>query len=251
MTARENGHQNNLSRCGRMWMMCSKQLRNAMSTVKMRMHGALRWFRWYWKGAQSCAQVCRSKTRESCSLVFGIDTGHTDRKYRQGQEVSPSLLPHIPGQTKIGRAVDYTFTFPIRKQRVKKTYNQIAFLQPNQTISHTTDPFTKRIALFSGIKVKESNGDNKEALLQLTIWLSAGLEKLQRLGNSRNKELDGSQLLPTIGWTVIGHDWHLYIGFRGTFERQDKIVSKPTLYTLLWFQANFLVHRGSYWWRGR
>lgn len=128
-------------------------------------------------------------------------------------------------QTGIGRTVDYTFTFPIRNPRVKVTYDKIIILQPTRAISHTTDPFTKRTALFSGVKVKESNGDNKEALLQLTIWLSAGLEKLLHLSNSRNKELDGSELLPTIGWTVIGHDWHLYIGFRGMFEGQDRIVS--------------------------
>jgi hypothetical protein len=32
-------------------------------------------------------------------------------------------------------------------------------------------------------------------------------------------------LLPAIGWTVIGHDWNLYIAFRGCFEGQDRIVS--------------------------
>ena len=73
--------------------------------------------------------------------------------------------------------------------------------------------------------MKQSNGGKKEALLQLIIWIPAGLEKLLRLGNSRNKELDGSQLLPSIGWTVIGHGRYLYIGFRGTFEGQDRIVS--------------------------
>lgn len=131
----------------------------------------------------------------------------------------------MPGKVRISRKVNYTLTFPIRNPQVRATYDKIATSQPTRTISHITDPFTKRTALFSGIEVKRSNGDKKEALLQLIIWLSAGLEKLLRLGNSRNKELDGSQLLPTIGWTVIGHDWYLYIGFRGTFEGQDRIVS--------------------------
>lgn len=144
---------------------------------------------------------------------------------RQSQTVDPNFLPQMPGKVRISRKVDYTFIFPIRNPQVRAIYDKITTSQPSRTISHTTDPFTKRTALFSGIEVKQSNGGKKEALLQLIIWISAGLEKLLRLGNSRNKELDGSQLLPSIGWTVIGHDRYLYIGFRGTFEGQDRIVS--------------------------
>lgn len=162
-------------------------------------------------------------------------------KYRQDQEINPSFLPRVPGEIGISRTVDYTFAFPIRDPRVKATYDKITSLQPTRTISHTTDLFTSRVALFSGIKVKESNGGKTEALLQLTIWFAAGLEKILNFGSSSNKKLDGSQLLPSIGWTVIGHDWRLYIGLRGTFESQDRIVSKPVPYSLLWLQANLLL----------
>lgn len=36
-------------------------------------------------------------------------------------------------------------------------------------VSHTTDNFTSRAVLFSGIEVKPENGDQKEAELQIGI----------------------------------------------------------------------------------
>jgi hypothetical protein len=109
---------------------------------------------------------------------------------------------------------------------VKDTYNNFWNTLPDQTVSQTTDPFTKRVALFSGIEVKQSNGGNTEALVQLAIWLAAGLEKLSRLQGLHGEKSDSRVLLPAIGWTVIGHDWNLYIAFRGCFEGQDRIVSR-------------------------
>jgi hypothetical protein len=109
---------------------------------------------------------------------------------------------------------------------VKDIYNNFWNTFPDQTVSQTTDPFTKRVALFSGIEVKQSNGGNTEALVQLAIWLAAGLEKLSRLQGLHGEKPDSRVLLPAIGWTVIGHDWNLYIAFRSCFEGQDRIVSR-------------------------
>lgn len=82
------------------------------------------------------------------------------------------------------------------------------------------DTSTKRLALFSGIEVKTENGGKDEALVQLAIWLCAGLEILRRLSESGQRGLE--ELFPTVGWTVIGHDWHTYIAYMS--EEQ----SKPT-----------------------
>jgi len=92
------------------------------------------------------------------------------------------------------------------------------------TISQTTDAYTKCIALFSGLEVKQSNGVNTEALAQLSIWLTAGLEKTRLLGASSGQTSRIDQLQPMIGWTVIGHDWHTYIAFRAIHEGQDRVV---------------------------
>ena len=114
-------------------------------------------------------------------------------------------------------------------------YDSFAVASPNQTISQTTDPFTKRVALFSGVEVKQSNGGKMEALAQLSIWLASGLEKLLQLSNLQGKGVEHFPLLPTLGWTVVGHDWHLYIAFRGIFEGHERIVSEFTTFLCLLF----------------
>jgi len=44
-------------------------------------------------------------------------------------------------------------------------------------VSHTTDNFTSRAVLFSGIEVKPENGDQKEAELQMGIWMAASFRR--------------------------------------------------------------------------
>ncbi|KAL2818922.1 hypothetical protein BJX63DRAFT_47949 [Aspergillus granulosus] len=141
----------------------------------------------------------------------------------QTQTIDPCLLPRLPHKSTVSKKADFTFAFSIRDPQVKETYNNFWNASPDQTVSQTTDPFTKRVALFSGIVVKQSNGGNTEALVQLAIWLAAGLEKLSQLQGLHGEKSDSRELLPGIGWTVIGHDWNLYIAFRGCFEGQDRI----------------------------
>lgn len=167
-----------------------------------------------------------------------VDLGRVKRSI---PAIDPSVLPRMPRKVRIRRKVGYAIAFPVRNQQIKATYDKVNTSKPTEAISHTTDPFTKQTVLFSGIEVKQSNGGNTEALLQLTICLVAGLGKLLHLSHLSNKPLNGGQLLPGIGWTVIGHDWYLYVAFRETFDGQDRIVRKP-LPVLLWLQANSLVH---------
>ncbi|KAE8153589.1 hypothetical protein BDV25DRAFT_21724 [Aspergillus avenaceus] len=141
----------------------------------------------------------------------------------QSQTIDPNLLPRMRDKHPVSKKVDYTFAFSIREPQVTETYDHFLIASPHQTLSQTTDPFTKRVALFSGVEVKQSNGGGTEALVQLAIWLAAGLEKSSKLHNLRGDKSGNLELLPNIGWTVIGHDWNLYIAFRGLFEGQDRI----------------------------
>ncbi|KAI9035299.1 uncharacterized protein KD926_003772 [Aspergillus affinis] len=171
----------------------------------------------------------------------------------QTQTISPSLLPRLPHKCRVSRKVDYAFAFSARNRRVKTTYDDFAIASPDPTISQTTDPFTKRIAIFSGVEVKQSNGGKVEALAQLSIWLAASLEKLLQISSLGERGNEHFTLLPTVGWTVIGHDWHLYIVFRGLFEGQDRIyidgpiesvaASTRSYYGI--FKLMDLVHRAS------
>lgn len=72
--------------------------------------------------------------------------------------------------------------------------------------------------------VKDTDGDREEARLQLTIWFAAQFEKFIQLSNYHGKGIDERQLPPVIGWTVVGHNWYLYIGYRGVFEGDERIV---------------------------
>lgn len=129
---------------------------------------------------------------------------------------------------------------------MKETYNNFWNASPDQTVSQTTDPFTKRVALFSGIEVKQSNGGNTEAQVQLAIWLAAGLEKLSKLQRPYVGISDSCELLPGTGWTVIGHDWKIYIAFKGCSEGEDIIVSRacPDFHT--YTNASLIVRRRAY-----
>ncbi|KAL4885946.1 hypothetical protein BJY04DRAFT_119748 [Aspergillus karnatakaensis] len=137
------------------------------------------------------------------------------------QDIDPAFLPRLLSTVTTSR-VDYTFAFSRRDPQVHEVYHNFRNTSPDETISQTTDPFTQRVALFSGFAVKDSNGGNTEALVQLAIWLSAGLEKLSEL-QALSAKPDNSELLPAIGWTVIGHDWKGYIVFRGCHEGKDRI----------------------------
>jgi hypothetical protein len=70
--------------------------------------------------------------------------------------------------------------------------------------------------------VKQDDGGKKEALAQLSIWLSASLEKMRMLGGlSRSDSYPNATLQPIVGWTVIGHDWHSYIAYKSKHNEGD------------------------------
>jgi hypothetical protein len=172
-------------------------------------------------------------TAESQILIFSVYPARASGRVNEktGKHRRSTLYSsRLPHKTRVSRKIDYAFAFSVRDQQIKTMYDSFAVASPNQTISQTTDPFTKRVALFSGVEVKQSNGGEMEALAQLSIWLASGLEKLLQLSNLQGKGVEHSPLLPTLGWTVVGHDRHLYLAFRGIFEGQERIVSEVTAF---------------------
>jgi hypothetical protein len=103
---------------------------------------------------------------------------------------------------------------------VRGFYDKISLGGHGYQISQTTDAFTKRILLFSGMEVKSDDGGKKEALAQLAIWLAAGLEKVRQLGEQVRAEGQDSinWLLPSLGLTIIGHDWYIYLAYKVSNE---------------------------------
>lgn len=68
------------------------------------------------------------------------------------------------------------------------------------------------------MEVKEVGGDYNEAVMQLAIYSVAGLEKLR----TQSLNIPNSQILPSLGWTIIGHEWKLHISWK---ESDGRVVS--------------------------
>ncbi|KAE8150278.1 hypothetical protein BDV25DRAFT_172276 [Aspergillus avenaceus] len=134
----------------------------------------------------------------------------------QSQQIDGGLLPIVRNNlTRINKKADYSFSFSCHDPEVYDLYQRVSLGGPGYQISQTTDAFNKRTILFSGIEVKADDGGKKEALAQLAIWLSANLERLVRLGELvKGASVPTDWLVPTIGYTVIGHDWLTYMAYR-------------------------------------
>ncbi|KAL2810106.1 hypothetical protein BJX63DRAFT_444876 [Aspergillus granulosus] len=133
----------------------------------------------------------------------------------QSQQIDPSLIPRF--KNAIGKIkADYALSFTCRDPSVQDFYDQISLGGHGYQISQTKDAFTKRVLLFSGVEVRSDDGGKKEALAQLAIWLSAGLEKTQQMREQVKGEGDdlADWALPNIGLIVIGHDWYAYLAYK-------------------------------------
>jgi hypothetical protein len=78
------------------------------------------------------------------------------------------------------------------------------------SLSQMSDAYTSTVVLGCGLEVKELGGDYNEAVMQLGIWCSAGLEKMWSLCNG-----DSSKTIkPLIGITAIGQEWIVHISWK-------------------------------------
>ncbi|OCK81060.1 hypothetical protein K432DRAFT_381661 [Lepidopterella palustris CBS 459.81] len=149
---------------------------------------------------------------------------------RQTQPIRPDVLPlSLKSSSRLQRKADYTFSFC--GDAVSAIYDRLEATGTDRNIGHTIDSWTSRLALFSGIEVKREGGSKDEALTQLAIWLCAGLENHRKLA-----KCPAEDLLPVVGWTVVGHDWHLYIAYRALNHRGlDTVVRGISLSELIHF----------------
>ena len=87
-----------------------------------------------------------------------------------------------------------------------------------------TDPYTETIPMACGIKVKGLGGNRDEAIVQYGIWAAVGLAKVKELVD------EATVLQPVLGWTVVGHDWILYMSWK---LESEEVVSLRTSVILL------------------
>ncbi|OCK76524.1 hypothetical protein K432DRAFT_462906 [Lepidopterella palustris CBS 459.81] len=123
----------------------------------------------------------------------------------QSQSIRTNVLP--VSLIRSNKKTDFTFSF--QGNAVSPIYHRLKAAGINENIGHTIDACTSRFALFSGIEVKREGGSTEEALAELAIWLCAGLESHRQLA-----ECTAENLLPVVGWTVVGPEWRTYMAYR-------------------------------------
>lgn len=165
-------------------------------------------------------------------LVFST---YADCVYRQSQRIQTSLLSRTASNDLVERKSDFVFSYSHLNQITSEIYNKLARIGLRDKLGHTTDSYTKRTALFSGIEVKPSDGGHAKAKLQLSVWLSASLRNKERLARMVTQELaipnngaDENQrdVLPEPGITTVGHDHQVYYSY---LNESGAIVSSPRL----------------------
>ncbi|KAF1994105.1 hypothetical protein P154DRAFT_476490 [Amniculicola lignicola CBS 123094] len=144
------------------------------------------------------ATLCTQFGRDENAWCFGVIWPlielaiklHGKNKWRpesvQSQAINPLYLsrildPSMPTKERpLFRKTDFCFSYSYLDPHFRTLYNRLEEAQLMH-VSHTTDNFTSRAILFSGIEVKPENGDQKEAELQMSIWMAASLRKKMEL----------------------------------------------------------------------
>jgi hypothetical protein len=144
---------------------------------------------------------------------------------RQSQAIAPEFLsvaPDVPGNARLlDHKADYTFSFSHEQLPGLVEMHQGLKATGNTVISHLTDAFAKKCALYSCVEVKPADGDETEAEYQLSIWMAASLRKKQQL--ARQAGFENGQALVEPCFVVVGHHLHLYIAYVESLE-QNSIV---------------------------
>ncbi|KAH8726886.1 hypothetical protein GQ44DRAFT_770815 [Phaeosphaeriaceae sp. PMI808] len=104
----------------------------------------------------------------------------------QSLSINPLYLsrifdPSAPSRERhLFRKTDFCFSYSYLNPHFRALYDQLGEVNAND-ISHTTDSFTSRALLFSGIEVKSGTGNLEVAELQMGIWMAASLRKKMEL----------------------------------------------------------------------
>ncbi|KIX01923.1 uncharacterized protein Z518_07862 [Rhinocladiella mackenziei CBS 650.93] len=108
------------------------------------------------------------------------------------------------------KKVDTALAFKPYHERVRKSLKDVQDKRPGMSLSQMSDAYTSGVVLPCGIEIRGSSGSYDEAIVQLGIWYSAGLQKRQEMSVTNASP---SQK-PLLGWTVIGHEWRPHISWR-------------------------------------
>lgn len=88
------------------------------------------------------------------------------------------------------------------------------------------DTYTRLLVLFAAVEVKMEGGSDIEAKAQLAVNLASGLRCRKDLADAAGGKAAIAAVadLPMMAWTVIGHQWNVYLGFVDSDSVDDRIV---------------------------
>ncbi|KAF2459139.1 hypothetical protein BDY21DRAFT_420389 [Lineolata rhizophorae] len=170
------------------------------------------------QSASLCTQFGRDENAWCFSVVWPLIELtiklHGKDKWRpesvQSQTINPVYLSRIPDPSTPSKErhlfckTDFCFSYSYLDPHFRGLYNRLEEANAIH-VSHTTDNFTSRAVLFSGIEVRPEDGDRKEAELQMGIWMAASLRKKMELAGRAFSGTPASESEPASG-SELGHD---------------------------------------------
>ncbi|KAF1363471.1 hypothetical protein EJ07DRAFT_173284 [Lizonia empirigonia] len=149
-----------------------------------------------YQSAALCAQFGRDENAWCFGVIWPLielaTTIHGKNQWQtesvQSQSINPQYLSRISSSSSskdrcLTRKTDFCFSYSYLNPHFCELYKQLEAAKA-MPVSHTTDNFTSRTFLFSGIEVKPENGDLKEAQVQMCVWMAASLRKKIELAKS-------------------------------------------------------------------
>ena len=140
----------------------------------------------------------------------------------QTQWVNKACLPTVGGKPIESKKADFALSFSPQHPEISQQY--AALRTPGQepfALSQMNDISTSKLVLFIGAEVKKLGGNEAEAKAQLFNWLGAGVIKMRKLVRKIN--YTAVNTLPQLGWTIVGHDWKLYMAIGRGNKAEDEI----------------------------
>lgn len=146
-----------------------------------------------------------------------------DTCFRQTQQIDQIWLPVLPNTLfPLAKKADLALAFCPYHPDVGGILKTYAASHLGIPMSQMQDAYTSTVPLVCGMEVKEAGGDYNEAVMQLAIWSAAGLAKLK----TQVPDPHHTEMPPSLGWTVIGHEWKLHIAWK---EADGRVVSTKSI----------------------
>ncbi|KAK3172316.1 hypothetical protein OEA41_005637 [Lepraria neglecta] len=155
----------------------------------------------------------------------------------------------------ISKKADLAWTFSRKHPEVAPLYQRLSLAGQGTSLSHLMDPYTSKLAVYNGFEIKKTAGSEDESLAQLAIFLACLLRNMKDLrrraqrkgGNTlvregrakattplddsgsgpaaqENRDNEHIEVLPVLGWTIVGHHWSTYIAWSSP-EDGENVVS--------------------------